>query len=288
MCGLCGWQQKLIPSRDVHVIFLQMTHVEQVSHKTLDRLAVLVPAWQPEQRLTVLVASLVAQGFGAVLIVNDGSDKKCSFLFEELARLPRVHVLHHVANLGKGRALKTGINYFLNELQVMDGLVTADADGQHMQADIVRVARALLEADGKLVLGSRRFTADAPLRSRFGNGLTRHIFAFVTGAKLTDTQTGLRAFPRNLLPELLVLDGERYEYEMTVLAHVCCLGNKPLEVPIETVYIDGNRASHFNPVWDSMRIYFVLMRFYFDAILAADNRFCRLLRRRWVSAETPE
>ena len=73
---------------------------------------------------------------------------------------------------------------------------------------------------------------------------------------------------------------------MTVLAHVCCLGNKPLEVPIETIYIDGNRASHFNPVSDSMRIYFVLMRVYFAAILAADNRFCRLLRRRWLSAET--
>ena len=265
-----------------------MTDVEQVSHKTLDRLAVLIPAWQPEQWLTVLVASLVARGFGAVVIVNDGSDEKCSVLFEELARLPRVHVLRHAMNLGKGRALKTGIHYFLNELRMMDGLVTADADGQHMPADIVLVAEALLEADGKLVLGSRRFTADAPLRSRFGNGLTRHIFAFVTGAKLTDTQTGLRAFPRNLLPELLVLDGERYEYEMTVLAHVCCLGNKPLEIPIETIYIDGNRASHFNPVWDSMRIYFVLMRFYFDEILAADNRFCRLLRRRWVSAETAE
>jgi putative flippase GtrA len=79
----------------------------------------------------------------------------------------------------------------------------------------------------------------------------------------------LRAFPRNLLPELLVLEGERYEYEMTVLAHVCRLGNKPLEIPIEAVYIDGNRASHFDPVRDSMRIYFVLLRFYFSAIVAA-------------------
>ena len=246
-----------------------MTHVEQVSQIALDRLAVLIPAWQPEQRLTVLVASLVAQGFGAVLVVNDGSDKKCSVLFEELALLPRVHVLRHAVNLGKGRALKTGINYFLNELREMDGLVTADADGQHTPADVARVAQALLKADGKLVLGSRRIAADAPFRSRFGNGLTRHIFAFVTGAKLTDTQTGLRAFPRHLLPELLVLDGERYEYEMTVLAHVCRLGSKPLEIPVETVYIDGNRSSHFDPVWDSMRIYFVLVRFYFSAIEAA-------------------
>jgi putative flippase GtrA len=111
------------------------------------------------------------------------------------------------------------------------------------------------------------------LRSRVGNGLTRHIFAFVTGAKLMDTQTGLRAFPRAMLPELMVLEGERYEYEMTVLAHICRAGGKPLEVPIETVYIDGNRSSHFDPVRDSMRIYFVLARFFFSSIIASGIDF---------------
>src|ERR1700722_3942859 len=98
-----------------------MTHVEQVSQKGLDRLAVLIPAWQPEESLTNLAASLVAQGFGAVVVVNDGSDEKCSVLFEELALLPRVYVLRHAVNLGKGRALKTGINYLLNELREVDG-----------------------------------------------------------------------------------------------------------------------------------------------------------------------
>ncbi|MDT7812954.1 MAG: hypothetical protein QOJ42_2870 [Acidobacteriaceae bacterium] len=246
-----------------------MTHVEQVSQKALDRLAVLVPAWQPQEQLNVFVAGLVAQGFGAVLVVNDGSDKKCSVLFEDIALLPRVYVLRHAVNLGKGRSLKTGINYFLNELREMDGLVTADGDGQHTPADVARVAQTLLKANGKLVLGSRSFAPGVPLRSWFGNSLTRQIFAFVTGAKLADTQTGLRGFPRTLLPELLVLDGERYEYEMTVLAHVCRLGSKPLEISIETIYIDGNRASHFDPIWDSMRIYFVLVRFYLSAIVAA-------------------
>jgi glycosyltransferase involved in cell wall biosynthesis len=250
-----------------------MAYVNLVPQPELDRLAVLIPAWQPEQPLSVLTAALVAQGFGAVLVVDDGSDERCSVLFEQIAVLPRVHVLKHAVNLGKGRALKTGINYFLNTLPEMDGLVTADADGQHTPADIMRVAQALLDSRGKVVLGARSFVADVPLRSRFGNGLTRHIFAFVTGAKLADTQTGLRAFPRKLLPELLGLEGERYEYEMTVLAHVCSLGGRPLEVPIETVYIDGNRSSHFDPVWDSMRIYFVLVRFYFSALVAAGIDF---------------
>jgi glycosyltransferase involved in cell wall biosynthesis len=251
---------------------LHMSYRHEASPQALDRLAVLIPAWQPEQQLIALTEDLVTQGFGAVIVVNDGSDLQRSPLFAEVARLPRVRVLTHAVNLGKGRALKTGINHFLTELPGMHGLVTADADGQHTAEDIVRVAQALRGTDGTVVLGSRRFSGKVPLRSRFGNGLTRRIFAFVSGAKIADTQTGLRAFPGAVLPELIGLHGERYEYEMTVLAHVC-RRSKPLEVPIATVYIDGNRSSHFDPVWDSMRIYFVLVRFYFSAIAAAGIDF---------------
>jgi glycosyltransferase involved in cell wall biosynthesis len=251
---------------------LHMSYRHDASPQALDRLAVLIPAWQPEERLLTLATSLLDRGFGNVIIVNDGSDAHCSAFFEALLPLPRVRVLNHAVNLGKGRALKTGINHLLTELPAMDGLVTADADGQHTVDDIVRVAQAMPYADGAIVLGSRRFSSQVPLRSRFGNGLTRHIFAFITGAKIADTQTGLRAFPRDLLPELIALNGERYEYEMSVLAHVC-RQRRPLEIPIETVYIDGNRSSHFNPIWDSMRIYFVLVRFYFSAIAAAGIDF---------------
>jgi len=231
--------------------------------------AMLIPAWQPEERLIPLVDELLASGFGAILLIDDGSPVASAALFDKLQTLPRVQLLRHAVNLGKGRALKTGINYFLNELPGFEGLVTADADGQHTAADIERVARAMLASGGRAVLGSRGFVKDVPLRSRFGNTLTRHIFGFVTGEKLSDTQTGLRAFPRAMLPELMTLDGERYEYEMTVLAHLCRGGHRPVEVPIETVYIDGNRSSHFDPIRDSMRIYFVLARFYMSSMAAA-------------------
>jgi len=238
-------------------------------HLSLARAAVLIPAWEPDRTLIPLVASLLSLGFGAIIIVNDGSSPTCTEIFAELEPLDRVHMLRHAINLGKGCALKNGINYFLGNLPTFDVLITADADGQHTPADIARVAAAALQNSTRAVLGSRGFVKDVPLRSRVGNGLTRHIFAFVTGAKLMDTQTGLRAFPRTLLPELIVLDGERYEYEMTVLAHICRTGSKPLEVPIETVYIDGNRSSHFDPIRDSMRIYFVLARFFLSSIIAA-------------------
>jgi hypothetical protein len=129
-----------------------------------------------------------------------------------------VHVLRHAANLGKGRALKTGINHFLTVLPGFVGLVTADADGQHTLSDIVRVTQSMLAKPGCVALACRRFSGKVPLRSRFGNELTRLVFHFFSGRELSDTQTGLRAFPSSLLLELLPLHGERYEYEMTVLA----------------------------------------------------------------------
>ena len=236
---------------------------------SLATLAVLIPAWQPETRLIELVVELHTLGIGVIAIVDDGSRPECQPVFAEAAALARVELLHHAVNLGKGRALKTGLNYLLTAYPQLTGVVTADADGQHTAQDIERVARALLASGQRPVLGSRRFEQAVPLRSRIGNVLTRQIFGFLTGTSLSDTQTGLRGLPFAILPQLLPLEGERYEYEMTVLAHLCRSGQSPLEVPIATVYIENNRGSHFNPVWDSMRIYFVLLRFYASSVLAA-------------------
>ena len=235
----------------------------------LATLAVLIPAWQPEERLIPLVADLVHAGFGAVFVVDDGSRAGCAPVFAAVESMNRVTVLRHAVNLGKGRGLKTGFNAVLNLGDRITGVVTADADGQHTPVDIVRVGEALLRSGERPVLGVRSFAGEVPFRSRAGNLLTRRLFSFLTGTSITDTQTGLRGLPRTILPSVMSLDGERYEYEMTMLAHLCRGGHTPVQVPIATVYIENNRGSHFDPVWDSMRIYFVLVRFYASSLLAA-------------------
>jgi glycosyltransferase involved in cell wall biosynthesis len=245
----------------------------QPEARNLGSVAILIPAWKPDCALLSLVRALEAYGFGSIVLVDDGSGEDSEPLFRQAKSLPAVHVLTHAINLGKGRALKTGINHCLVSLPLCAGVVTADADGQHAPADIARVAETLLTSGTRMVLGSRLFANDVPLRSKFGNTLTRILFGFITGARLADTQTGLRGFPRPVLPELLALEGERYEYEMSVLAHICRTGPKPIEIPIETIYLDGNRSSHFDPIRDSMRIYFVLARFFASSILAAGIDF---------------
>jgi glycosyltransferase involved in cell wall biosynthesis len=235
----------------------------------MSRVAVLLPARRVEPALAPLVDELLAARIGAIVLVDDGCPAEDKPALDLLARRERVYLQRHAVNLGKGRALKTGMNFLLNAFPEFSGLVTADADGQHCAADIVRVIEAFLSAPNQAVLGCRSFAGDVPLRSRFGNSLTHTIFHFVSGHWVSDTQTGLRAFPRALLPELMALPGERYEYEMTVLAYLCRHANVPIEVPISTIYIDDNRSSHFNPVRDSMRIYFVLVRFYVSSLISA-------------------
>jgi len=237
-------------------------------------IAVVIPSRAPGPELLSLAEAIQAHGFGALIVVDDGGGSEFAPLFSSLSNQPATHVLRHAVNLGKGRALKTAFNYIITELPSIQSIVTADADGQHTADDIVAVANVLSSSAGltpatQVVLGTRTFGPDVPLRSRFGNGLTRTIFRFLTGVPVADTQTGLRGLPVAVLPDLLRLDGERYEYEMTMLAHLCRHGARPVEVPIATIYIDGNRCSHFDPIRDSMRIYFVLARFYFSSLIAA-------------------
>jgi glycosyltransferase involved in cell wall biosynthesis len=250
------------------------------------KIAVLIPAWQPDHQLSDLVSSLLTLEFGAILLVNDGSDPAHSRIFGTLASDPRVRIVPHAVNLGKGRALKTGFNEFLTHYPDFSGVVTCDADGQHRPEDVVAVAAALQASPGKLILGCRKFKGPVPARSRFGNTLTRYVFAMLTGRKLTDTQCGLRGVPRQIIPRLMRLEGERYEYEMNVLADAagsCGIA----EVPIETIYLDGNRSSHFNPVMDSMRIYFVLMRFFLSSLISAGIDFVVFTAVFWLTGNLP-
>jgi glycosyltransferase involved in cell wall biosynthesis len=129
-----------------------------------------------EPALAPLVHALLSAGIGAIILVDDGSPASDNVQFDSLARIAGVHLLRHAVNLGKGRALKTGINYFLTALPDFVDLVTADADGQHNASDIVCIAQALLGAPGRPILGCRSFAGAVPLRSRLGNSLTRILF----------------------------------------------------------------------------------------------------------------
>lgn len=236
----------------------------------LSEAPILIPAYNPGESLVSLLRSLVSLEAYPVIVVDDGSGQDSQKWFAAAATLPHVRVLRHAVNIGKGAALKTGLNYILVHHPNCRGVITADADGQHHPEDILKVAQRLRTMEfNALVLGVRRFYKDVPLRSRLGNQLTRVFLQWVIGQQLSDSQTGLRGIPRNLIPHLLRLTASGYEFELDMLM-ACKYQSCPIEEqPIRTIYLDDNRSSHFRPVLDSMRIYFLLFRFNILSVLTA-------------------
>lgn len=218
----------------------------------------LIPAYEPDQTLTKVVMELKKNKY-EIVIVDDGSSLDKKTIFKKVGE--NANVIHHSGNYGKGTAIKTGLQFIQDKYKDIYTVVTVDADGQHKIEDVMKVcSRAEREPD-TMVLGSRKFEGGVPLRSKFGNYVTRFIFCVTTGCKLYDTQTGLRAFQGVLIPKLLMIPGERYEYEMNVLMYFAKSNKKIIEEWIETVYLEDNESSHFNPIKDSYRIYKEILRF---------------------------
>jgi glycosyltransferase involved in cell wall biosynthesis len=202
-------------------------------------------------------------------VVDDGSTSAYGEIFARLSAMQDIRILRHAVNLGKGAALKTGMNFVLMEYPGAPGVITVDADGQHDPADVAEVAQIFDEHPESLVLGSRAFVGDVPLRSRLGNSITQTVMRFIAGQRLSDTQTGLRAIPRRLMERMLSVPATGYEFELEMLIAAKHLGFHVIEQPIRTIYEPGNPTSHFEPLRDSMRIYFVLLRFGMIAMLTA-------------------
>jgi glycosyltransferase involved in cell wall biosynthesis len=234
--------------------------------KLLETIAVLIPAYNPDQGLVALVDSLLAEDFGMIIVINDGSAASCADTFARLESRPGVQLLAHSSNLGKGAALKTGFKFVLEHQPSIRGVVTGDADGQHLPTDIAKVAAAGAGSPLNVILGSRAFDEKIPARSLFGNRMTAVLMSFVHNLKLRDTQTGLRYLPRDLLPDLVTLSGNAYEFELQCLVQINALGYGIVEVPITTIYIENNASSHFSPIKDSIKIYNVLLRFSVSSI----------------------
>ena len=237
---------------------------------------VLIPSYKPDEGLITLLEQLTAQDrYAGIVVVDDGGGAEYSSIFTRAEEMEDVFVTHHAVNLGKGRALKTGINEIMQRYPGAH-VVTADADGQHTPRDIARVADALEAGDSStIVLGKRVFGKGTPLRSLLGNTPPPPPPALSTGKKVYDTQTGLRGLPAELLPEMMRIPGERYEYEMNVLLQAPRDGAEFSEIEIETVYINNNAGSHFNPVRDALRVFSRVLAYAASSMLSfAVDYFC--------------
>lgn len=225
----------------------------------MNNCAVIIPALNPTESLIDYVKTL-AGNVQQIIVVNDGSKEELTYIFEELKNLTNCTVLTHESNKGKGKALKTAFQYFLNEHHDILGVITADADGQHSIPDVLKIAEDLPKTNEGIILGVRDFSEpNVPVRSYIGNRITSFLFQLFYGGRLEDTQTGLRGIPSQVLPQILNLKGDRYEYEINMLIFVKKRSLSIREIPIQTLYFENNAGSHYNSVIDSMKVFIKLI-----------------------------
>lgn len=212
---------------------------------------ILIPAYEPDEELIGLVARLKERNFG-VLVVDDGSGADYADIFNQVRQ--QATVVTHARNRGKGAALKTGMTYIRDKIPECEYFITCDADGQHRVEDVVRV-RDMLHKGHSFVLSTRTPKKGTPLRSRFGNHLSRVVYALLANRYLSDNQSGLRGFSRAHIDWLIKVEKNNYDYEMNMLYYASKKNIRITTLPIETIYINNNAASHFNPILDTFRIY---------------------------------
>lgn len=231
-----------------------------MQQEVLSRISVIVPSLNPDEKLCKTIDSLLEVGFTDIICVNDGSREDCLKYFPDANE--KITRLTHEVNRGKGAALKTAFSYIKENRPQSVGAVTVDGDGQHAAKDVIRCAEKMIEEGNKIILGCRDFSEpQVPKRSRYGNRITSGVFKLLCGLKISDTQTGLRAFPAMYYSDMLEVFGDRFEYETNMLLEMKARKIPYGEVKIETVYIEENKTSHFRPFADSYRIYSLIFKF---------------------------
>lgn len=186
-----------------------------------------------------------------VIVVNDGSTDSTAKILSRFDG--RVTAVSYPDNRGKGHALKAGFRRASD--MGYEYAVTIDSDGQHYASDIPAFVRAIAIHPGALIVGSRDLSkVDINGKSSFANKFSNFWFALQTGRRLSDTQTGFRAYPLRKLRGLGLLTS-RYEAELELLVSAAWHGVDIMEIPIRVYYPpQAERVSHFRPGLDFTRI----------------------------------
>ncbi len=218
-----------------------------------ERYAVLIPALNAQRTLPRVVVD-ARRELEPVIVIDDGSSDATGAVAEAVGAT----VLRHEVNRGKGAALKTGFAWALQN--GFDGVITLDADGQHLPSEIPKFLDAREESGADLIIGGRAHLFGQMLpRRRNANRFSAWCIAKCSGATITDSQSGFRFYSARLLRTLrLRTDGFDLESEVIVLAGK--RGLKIETIDIELAFVDGLSTSHYRPLKDTLRIAWTVVR----------------------------
>lgn len=213
-----------------------------------------IPAYNEEKNIGSIITKLSNEGYD-VLVCDDGS----SDMTGEIAKKLGATVINHEKNRGYGASIRS-IFLKAKELNV-DNLVTFDADGQHRIQDIPKLLIALEDHQADIVIGSRFLgdeSTDMPLYRKKGIKAITKITNISSEIKLTDSQSGLRAYNNNAIYKITPSElGMGISTEILIKANQNKL--KIIEVPIKVIY-EGDTSTH-NPVSHGASVILSTMKF---------------------------
>jgi len=217
------------------------------------RVFALIPALNAEKTIGDVVRDCRAQ-LETVVVIDDGSNDATG----EIAHANGAIVLRHDVNRGKGASLKTGFAYAVEN--GFDGVITLDADGQHLPSEIPKILKAHEESGADLVIGGRSHLFDHMLpRRRLANRFSAWSIAIAAGTRVTDSQSGFRFYSTKML-RAIKLRTDGFDMESEVIVRAGRGGFKIITTPISLGFIDGISTSHYKPLKDTIRIAWTVTR----------------------------
>jgi len=209
---------------------------EQIMSPKEQRIFIVIPAYLEEPAIRDVLTNLQRAGYSNIVVVDDGSSDRT---YQEVLKVPHVFAARHLVNRGKGAAVRTGLD--IAKQQGADIVVTFDADGQHVAADIGKLVKAIGEGYD-VALGRRTFkTEDMPAMKIFFNHIASVITMILFGIKVSDTQCGLRAYSSAAL-EQIETRADRYAFDTEVIKEIKRHRLKYKEVPIDVIYNEHSQT----------------------------------------------
>lgn len=212
------------------------------------RICVVIPAYNHGTTLRSVVQAVLGY-HSSVIVVDDGSTDETLASLDDLP----VHVISLPRNMGKGMAIKLAAEEATN--RGFTHIVTLDADWQHQPSDLPAFFNAIQMIPHAIIIGKRDFSVpNIPTSSKFGRKFSEFWMFVQTGTRISDMQSGFRAYPLAVL-NAIHCSSNRYAFEIEIIVRSAWAGFQIHEIDIEAYYPPKEeRISHFRAIMDNFRI----------------------------------
>jgi glycosyltransferase involved in cell wall biosynthesis len=202
------------------------------------KIYIVIPAFNEGAVIKKTLQSLQNSNYKNIVVVDDGSVDNTAREVEAVG----VEVITHLINRGQGAALRTGMEYILENYSP-DIVITFDSDGQHRPQDIQKLIQPLLNNEADIVLGSRflKNNSNIPFFRRFILKAGVLFTNFIARIKLTDTHNGLRALNSKALQKIKITH-RGMEHASDIINEITKNNLRYREVPVKIVYTNYSLA----------------------------------------------